>query len=165
MPSLTCRAQSASSITDKDLQVAVRAFSFVYGIPKGDLDIEIVYNPGNAASSSEASQLQKIIGDNGTFANRTIKAKLVPVSEMGSTKSRIAYITRGLQTDQDAILAKARNNKMLTFSTDFQCVESQKCVMGVTADPAIKIEISRSATSASELEFSQALKLMIREVE
>lgn len=158
-------AQSTPYITDKDLQVAVRTFSFVYDLPKGDIEIEIIYNPNNAVSSNEASQLNKIIAQGIVFAARTLKAKMVPVSEMGSTGSRFAYITHGLQSDYGVLMERARNRQILTFSTDFQCVDSQKCVMGMTADPNIKIEISRTAAAASKLEFSQALKLMVREVE
>jgi len=84
---------------------------------------------------------------------------------MGAAGDRIAYITHGLEPQYGAISQKARAGKMLTLSTDFQCVESQKCVMGVESNPVIKIEISRSAAEASGLEFSQALKLMIKEVE
>ncbi len=164
-PSLMAQAQSTAYVTDMDVQVAVRAFGFAYGMPKGDMDIEIVYDPGNAVSVASANQLDKIIGKGKVFANRTLKARMVLVSQIGSTKSRLAYISHGLQPSYDTILAKAKNNKMLTFSTDFDCVASQTCVMGVRADPTIKIEISRAATSASELEFSQALKLMVREVE
>jgi hypothetical protein len=165
LPAMVCSAQSASYITEKDLEVSVRAFSFVYGMPKGSLDIEVVYDPGNPDSAGEAHELKKIIGDGNEFAKRAVTAKLVPVSQMGSTGDRIAYITHGLEPQYGAILQKAGTAKMLTFSTDFQCVTSQKCVMGVEASPAIKMEISRSATTASGLEFSQALKLMIREVE
>jgi len=158
-------AQSAPYVTDKDIEVAVRTFSFVYGMPKGEVTIEIVYDPDNAASAAEAGQLKKIIGGGDEFANRQVRAKMVPLSQMGTTKSRIAYVTHGLEPHYDLLLEKAKANKMLTFSTDFQCVGSQKCVMGVEASPGIRIEISRAATAASDLEFSQALKLMIREVE
>lgn len=158
-------AQMTSTTTDKDLQVAVRTFGFAYGMPKGDIDIEIVYDPSNAASSSDAAQVERIISSSGAFANRTLRAKIVPIQQMGTTKSRLAYITQGMQAEYDLLFQKAKVHKMLTFSTDFKCVDSQKCVMGVTANPTIRIEISRAATAASELEFSQALKLMIREVE
>ena len=165
MPSLVCPAQTASYVTDKDLQVAVRAFSFVYGMPKGDMQIEIIYDSANPISAGEAQQLDKIIGSGGMFANRQITAKMVSVAQMGSTGNKIAYVTHGLEQNYDILLQRAKAEKMLTFSTDFQCVESQKCVMGVVASPAIKMEISRAATDSSGLEFSQALKLMIREVE
>jgi len=166
VPAVVCGAQSpASYITDKDLQVAVRTFSFVYGMPKGNIEIEIVYDPDNPASASEAAQLDKIIGSGGVFANRTVTAKTVAIANMGASGSKIAYVTHGLEGKYDLLLQKATSEKMLTFSTDFQCVDTQKCVMGIEADPAIKIELSRSATNASGLEFSQALKLMIREVE
>ena len=165
MPSLLCSAQTPVYVTDKDLQVAVRAFSFVYGMPKGDIQIEVVYDSGNPVSAGEAEQLGKLIGNGGMFANREVTAKMVSVAQMGSTGNKIAYVTHGLEQKYDALLQQAKAEKMLTFSTDFQCVETQKCVMGVVASPSIKMEISRAATDASSLEFSQALKLMIREVE
>ena len=165
VPALTANAQSASYVTDKDLQVAVRAFSFVYGMPKGDIEIEIVYDPNVPASAGEAQQLGKLIGGGNEFANRSVRAKMVPLAQMGSTGDKIAYVTHGLAQEFDILSQKASANKMLTFSTDFQCVDSQKCVMGVVASPAIKMEISRSASAAAGLEFSQALKLMIKEVE
>jgi hypothetical protein len=165
LPSLAANAQSAAYVTDKDLQVAVRAFSFVYGMPKGDIEIEVVYDPNIAASAGEAQQLGKLIGGGNEFANRQVRAKMVTVAQMGASGNKIAYITHGLEPEFDLMLQKARADKMLTFSTDFQCVDTQKCVMGVAASPAIKMEISRAATEASGLEFSQALKLMIKEVE
>jgi len=159
-------AQAGPMVTDKDLQVAVRAFSFVYGMPKGDITIEVVYDPDNASSQAEAQELGKLIGTSGgTFANRQVKAKIVPVAQMGGAGDKIAYITHGMQSKYDVMAQHATADKMLTFSTDFQCVDTQKCVMGVEADPAIKMEISRAASTASGLEFSQALKLMIKEVE
>jgi len=164
LPMMSCAQAQEAAVTDKDLEVAVRAFSFAYGIEKGDISVEIVYNPGNPDSSGEAKRLQDLIQTTGTFANRKVSAEMVPLASMGSTKSKIAYITHGMQKDYDTILATARNNKLLTFSTDFQCVENSKCVMGVTGENIIKIEISRSAAAASGVEFSQALRLMIGEV-
>lgn len=161
-------AQSSfkADFTDKVLQVAIRTFGFAYDMPKGDIDIEIVYNPNNPASADDARHVESIIAgaSRDSFANRSLKPVVVPVSKMGSS-SRLAYITHGMQSEYEALFQRAKDKKMLTFSTDFQCVDSQKCVMGVAVDPSVKIEISRTATSASQLEFSQALKLMVREVE
>jgi hypothetical protein len=161
----TAGASLPPYVTDKDVQVAVRTFGFVYGMPKGDIDIDIIYDPTDAASKNDAQQLQKILADGTTFANRSVKASLVPISSINTAKSRLAYVTHGLQTKHEALLQKVAAEKTLTFSTDFDCVNKKKCVMGVTADPNIKIEISRAASAAAGLEFSQALKLMVREVE
>lgn len=151
-------------VTDKDLEAAIRSLGFAYGLEKGDLSIEIVSDQGVPASAAEANRLNDMIKNTKTFASRTVHATIVPVAGIGSTGSKIAYVTHGLEKDYDAIAAKASAGKILTFSTDFQCVESSKCVMGVTGENIIKIEISRSATAASGIEFSQALKLMIGEV-
>jgi hypothetical protein len=151
-------------VTDKDLEVAVRSLGFAYVLEKSDFNIEIVADPSVPASSSEASRLHELIKNTRTFAGRIVNAQIVPVSGMGSTGGKVAYVTHGLDKDFDAILDKAKAGKILTFSTDFHCVESSKCVMGVTGQNIIKIEISRSAAAASGVEFSQALKLMVGEV-
>ncbi|MDE2337007.1 MAG: DUF4154 domain-containing protein [Alphaproteobacteria bacterium] len=158
-------AASASYVTQKDIQVAVRAFSFVYGMPAGAIQIEIVYDPNDAASMAEAQDLEEIIRRDGTFANRRVTAKPVTVAAVGTTGSRFAYVTHGLAREYPALVANARSHKMLTFSTDFRCVDSQSCVMGVVSEPSINIEISRAAATASGVQFSQALELMVREVE
>lgn len=164
--SMSAAAQaSAPYVTDKDVQVAVRTFGFVYGMPKGDISIDIIYDPAEAASASDAQQLSDIIGSGSTFGNRSVKASLVSVDEISNAKSRLAYVTHGLTPRYDTLLQKTAADRTLTFSTDFDCVYKKKCVMGVTANPNIKIEISRTASAAAGLEFSQALKLMVREVE
>lgn len=158
-------AQSVSYITHKDLEVAVRVFNFVYGMPRGALDVDIVYDPNNSVSTADAEAFRQLLSKESVFASRPLRARLVPLSQLGTLKAPVAYVTQGLQRQFGSLYAVARNRKILTFSTDFDCVESQTCVMGMAADPGIRIEISRSVAADSSLEFSQALKLMIHEVE
>ena len=111
--SARAEAQTDSYVSDKDVQVAVRAFSFAYGMPKGDIQIEIVFDPGSATSSSDAGQISKIIGNGGVFANRAVKARMVTIPQMGSTGSRLAYVTHGMESQYDGLLERAKRNKML----------------------------------------------------
>jgi len=152
-------------VTGKDIEVAVRAFGFVYGIPRDTLGIEIVYDPSSAVSRSEAEGVSKLISSGGAFAGRNVSGRLVPYGQMGSTGGKVAYITHGLSAQYDALTDAARRSGMITFSTDFACVEKTGCVMAVEASPRIRIEISRTAAASAGVEFSQALKLMVREVE
>lgn len=158
-------AQSSLYVTKEDLQVAIRAFSFAYDMPKGALEIDVVYNPRVQESMNEIDQFKRdIIAHGDKIGDRVVRYRLVTLADMGMTGNKIAYISHGMQTDYDALFARAKAKSLLTFTTDFQCVAAQKCVMGIKAAPNIKIEVSRAATEASSLEFSQALKLMIREV-
>ncbi len=158
-------AVSSPYVTRKDIQVAVRAFSFVYGMPEGAIQIEVVYNPNNAASMTEARELRSIIGSGRVFAGREVTEKMVTVAQMSTTGSRFAYVTHGLEREYPALVAEAQSHKMLTFSTDFKCVDSQSCVMGVESAPSVNIEISRTAALATGVQFSPALELMVREVQ
>lgn len=155
----------ANEVSEKEIRVAVRAFGFAYNLPKGDLEIEIVYDQGSAKSQQEAQKLSNFLSGGFKVGSRKLTGKMLPVEQMGTTGNKIVYITNGMDQKYGMVFNQAKQHNQLTFTTDFGCVMAQKCVMGISATPNIKIEVSRTATEASKLEFSQALKLMIREVE
>ena len=155
----------ASEVSEKEIRVAVRAFGFAYNLPKGDLEIEIIYDHDNPKSHEEAQKLTEFLSGGFKVGSRRLTGKMLPVEEMGTTGNKIVFITNGMGQKYGKVFERASQHNQLTFTTDFGCVMAQKCVMGISATPNIKIEVSRTATEASKLEFSQALKLMIREVE
>lgn len=152
-----------ADVAERDIQVAARTFGFVNGIPAGEVVIAIIHDPANSASKAEADQINGILGSGLKVAKHTLKPKLVPVSAMDLAGSNVAFVTAGLAANHAAIASATSGAKMMTVTTDFGCVDAKHCVMGVAAEPSVKIQISRSAASAAGLEFSQALKLMVTE--
>ena len=160
-----CPTVALADVSERDVQVAARTFGFVSGIPSGDLVIAIVHDPATAGSKAEADQLGGIIGSGLKVAKHTLTAKMVPISALDLAGTNIAFVTSGLGSGQAAAFAAASSAKVMTVTTDFSCVDAKQCVMGVAAEPAVKIQISRSASEATGLEFSQALKLMVTETD
>jgi hypothetical protein len=44
------------------------------------------------------------------------------------------------------------------------CVRSDRCVVGVSTSPRVEIVVSRAAAKAAGVSFSQAFRVMIREI-
>jgi hypothetical protein len=44
------------------------------------------------------------------------------------------------------------------------CVRSGRCVVGVSTSPRVEIVVSRAAAKAAGVSFSQAFRVMIREI-
>ncbi len=154
---------AGADVSERDIQVAARTFGFVSGIPSGDVVVAIVHDPAVGPSKAEADQLAGIIGGGLKVAKHTLKSKLVPVSALDLSGTNVAFVTSGLGGQQAATFSAASAAKVMTVTTDFACVDAKQCVMGVAAEPSVKIQISRSAADATGLEFSQALKLMVSE--
>jgi hypothetical protein len=147
----------------KDIQVAARTFGFIGGVPKGSLDVAIIYDETNAASQEEATILQGLMGGGMKAGKHKLTSTLVPASDAGSISANLAFVTTGLSGQYDSIFAATSGKSILSVSRDFACTAAQKCVMAITAKPKVKIEISRSAAAASGLKLASALKLMVTE--
>ncbi|WP_420403265.1 hypothetical protein [Nisaea sp.] len=154
-----------AGMSERDLQVAARTFGFVSGIPKGEIVVAIVHDPADAASKAEADELNGLMGGGLKVAKHNLKPKLVPVSALDFSGTQVAIVTSGLSGSFAPVFAAASAANVMTISTDFACVDSKQCVMGVAAQPAVKIQVSQAASKATGLEFSQALKMMITESE
>jgi len=154
-----------AGMSERDLQVAARTFGFVSGMPKGDVIVAIVHDPANADSKAEADELNSLMGGGLKVAKHTLKPKLIPVSALDLSGAQVAVVTGGLSGNFAEIFAAASGANVMTISADFACVDSKQCVMGVAAQPAVKIQVSQAASQATGLEFSQALKMMITESE
>ena len=154
-----------AGMSERDLQVAARTFGFVSGIPKGEVIVAIVHDPANADSKSEADELNNLMGGGLKVAKHTLKPKLVPINAIDLSGTKVAVVTAGLSGKFSEIFAAASGANIMTISSDFAYVDSKQCVMGVAAQPAVKIQVSQAASTATGLEFSQALKMMITESE
>lgn len=152
-----------AGVSEQDIQVAARTFNFINGLPKGDIEAGLVYDPSIAESKTEAESLNSKMASGLKAGKAKIKSKMIQVSEISGSGLKVLFIMPGLSSKYDSIYGSASKINALTVSTDFDCVAAQKCVMGVASKPNVKIEISRGAADSSGLEFAQALKLLVSE--
>ncbi|MEJ0058363.1 MAG: hypothetical protein WDM79_01670 [Terricaulis sp.] len=152
---LTAQAQAAT--TARDLQVIARAVGFIDGLPRGAVDVAIVDGPG-------ADALFAALGRGVTAGGVTLNPRRVSVGALASSGVRVIIVPEGQTASHAAISAAAARLGAVTLSTDMGCVRSGRCVVGVSASPRVEIVVSRAAARLSRVSFSQAFRVMIREI-
>ena len=150
-------APNADAATTRDLQVIARAVGFINGLPRGVIDVAVIDGPG-------ADALVAAMGRGVTAGGVTLNPRRVTVGALLASRARIIIVPEGQTAAQPAIAAAARSLGAVTLSTDMNCVQSRLCVVGVRALPRVEIVVSRDAAAASRVSFSQAFRVMIREI-
>lgn len=152
-----------AATTEKDLQVVARAAAFTEGLAKGDIQAAIVYDAGSAASKADADGIAAIMGGGLSASGVTLKPMLVSSGSLGSLGGAgVVIIADGSGAVQGAAFSAAGGK--LTVSTDFSCVQSGKCVMGVRSEPKVEIVVNRNAAAGAGVSFAQAFRMMISEI-
>jgi hypothetical protein len=149
--------QAHAATTPRDLQVIARAVGFINGLPRGVVDVAIVDGPG-------ADALLAAMGRGVSAGGVTLNPRRVSLARLAQSGARIIIVPEGQGASHAAIAAAARQLNAVTLSTDMSCVRSGRCVVGVSTSPRVEIVVSRAAASASRVSFSQAFRVMIREI-
>lgn len=148
-----------------NVPIATRVLSFVQPGPSGIVTAAIVFEPGNGASEAEANAIERAIGAGITAGRATIRVKRVPIGAIGALSGyRVAFVTAGLRSEHSTIAAAAARSSVLTISSDPACVQSGRCVVGVTSAPKTQITINRAAARATNVRFGSAFLMLVKEI-
>jgi hypothetical protein len=162
LAALGCAAPLAAEL---NVPIAVRVVSFLQPSPTGSVSTAILYDPNNAASEAEAAAIQRAVGSGLVIGRSTIRARRIPISAMGDLSGyRVAFVTAGLRSEQADIAAAASRSSVLTISSDRSCVQTARCVVGVTASPKVQIIVNRAAARASNIRFGSAFLMLVKEI-
>lgn len=153
-----------AEITTKDVQVMTRALGFIEGGPSGNVDVAIVFAPGNAASEKDAETARSVIGDAFKAGSMTLKARMVPAADFDKAENvGAAILTSGLADRLGSIATVAKQKKLVTVSTEPACIDAGHCVMAVKSEPKVEITVSKAAAEAAGIKFAAAFRMMITE--
>jgi hypothetical protein len=148
-----------------NVPIAARVVSFLQPSPVGTIATAIVFEPGNAVSEAEASAIERSIGASLPAGRSAIRARRVPISAIGSLSGfRVAFVTSGLRSEHAGIAAAASKSSVLTISSDPICVQSARCVVGITPGPRTQITVNRAAARAANIKFGSAFLMLIKEI-
>lgn len=146
---------AVAEVSEKDILTLGKALSFVQNGPTGTVEIDIIYNEGNAKSLKEAREVEAILSSGVSSGKITLKGHKTE----RSTGARIAYITKGSEGKAQSLM----NNGVITVSEGKECVLSHLCVLGVTTTPKIDFYVSSEATEKSGVLFKVAFQMMVTE--
>jgi len=149
-----------------DLMVGMKTLPLLNNKITGSIKIAIVFDPNQHDSKLEAETVKSLI-DSGLElpGDLSADAVMIPVSQLEKMASvKIAIITSNLVAYYNQISNAATQYKILTMSTDLDCVQHNKCVLGIISKPRVEIYYSKIAAANSEISFGQAFTTLIKPV-
>jgi len=148
---------------DNVVQVGGRVSSFVQPRISGAVITAIIYEPGDAASESEARSIERSMGEAMVVGSARLVPRRVSTSALqGLAGARLAFVTRG--TNYRAIASAASSRSILTISADPACAQAGYCVVAISAAPRVQITVSRAASRAANLRFNSSFLMLVREI-
>jgi ABC-type uncharacterized transport system substrate-binding protein len=146
------------------MQIIARALSFMSRPLSGDVSVGIAYAPGNSQSAHEAATVQKILSGGLRVGNLSLKPVPLPAGDLGGAKVDVLFLTAGLNSEAQAIVAASRARHIPCVTTDLAQVKSGICTMGVRSQPRVEILVNRAAAAADGTAFSTVFRMMITEI-
>lgn len=148
-----------------NVPVAARVILFVQPAPVGVIPIGIIYQPGNAVSEADASDMERALLHGGTLGRVTFRSRRVPVTDLGQMSGvRAAFVTSGLRSYQADVAATASAQAVLTITSDTSCVSAGRCVVGITEGSKTQIVVSREAARRNHIQFGSAFLMLVKEI-
>ena len=154
-------AGHAASLSDKDVQLMVRAIGFLQPRPSDGGIVAIAYEGSDPASRQDAEAIAGHFGD-GLKAGRAVLMPRVVDDKQLATGGFVAIITAsGANVERIAAAERALHVPCLTG--DVSVVLSGRCVMAVRSEPKVEITVSRVAAASGEITFVSAFLMMINQ--
>lgn len=148
-----------------NVPVAARVISFVQPTPVGVVPVAIVYQPGNAASEAEASDMERTLSSGIRIGRATLRTRRVAISNLGQLSGfKAAFVTTGIRAHQDEVAAAASAESVLTITADGGCVVAGRCVVGISSANKTQIIVSKSAARRNGIRFGSAFLMLVKEV-
>lgn len=150
----------ASADPAKNIQVAGRVLTFLESHPTGRTVIGVVFDPANQGSVAEKNAIMAAIG--GGYSAGAVTIVGTPVEAGADGGAKVLFVTRGV--NYAVVGSNARAKRIITIGSDFACVQSGACVIGVSTDPTVQIVVNHKAAAAVGAAFRAAFRMMIQEI-
>ncbi len=146
---------SSAAASDKDIQIIGKALSFISGGPSGDVAVDIIFDPSNPASVSDADAVASLLSAGVASGKITLSG----AKTASSTGAKVAYIAAGAEGKASALSGQG----IITVSSNPECAKSSGCVLGVSTSPKVEIHVGKAAAESAGAAFGSAFRMMIIE--
>lgn len=159
-------AQAAEArVTQDDVQVAVRALSFLERPPSGDLRLAIVYAADSPQSVKAADDLRRMLGSSQRAGNLVLLPSLVRTDQLAGVRADALFLTEGVGPEAARqVKAAAQGGRIPCLTVDLDQVRNGVCTVGVSSNPRVQVFVNRALAAASGLSFSTMFRIMITEL-
>ncbi len=156
----------AAAKENTDVLVGIKTLSMLNRELPSPLVMGIVFDPNNPDSKESADAIKAVL-DNGvnTSEGVAVAGRLIPLSEINKlSEVSFAFITKGAKAHFDTIAQISASNRILTMTTDIDCVRANKCVLGIDSQNVVQIYFSRAASETAKIDFDSAFIMLVKKV-
>ena len=154
-------AHAAEVLDESMIQAVARTLGFLESAPhEQQFEIAVLYAPSEEAAATEAaSQLTGLPGPR----RATLHATAYTADELDQTADRIdaLIVTPGQAEDADWIANFIRSRRVVSVSTDPDCLAANTCVVRVNADRNVEIVLNTRLADAVGARFSTVFTMMV----
>ena len=91
------------------------------------------------------------------------KQRPLLVSDVDADGIAAMYVTSDLGPHLDDAAAAARRLHVPTISKEMACVQSSRCMLAFSSQPAVEIVLNHDAATSAGVHFNQAFRMLVRE--
>ena len=154
-------ASQAASLSAKDVLIIKKVFGFLDPPLIGGV-VAVLYDPGNAASQEDATEIATLFGS-GLTTSGTLKAEAVPASALGHGGSYAAIILAA-GVAGDVLAPVVRASRLLCITADLRQVQAGNCILAVRSEPQVDIVLNRQSAASAGIGFATAFRMLVHEL-
>jgi ABC-type uncharacterized transport system substrate-binding protein len=155
---------ASAEITQNDMLGAGRAIGFINNLPRGEVRVGIVYDPGVTQSSQQAAELGALMRNGLRIGGLTLVPVMVTIGNFEGNGVALYFLTEGVGAAAGKVGRASRERKISCVTFDLNQVRSGACVIGVQSRPRIEVIVNRAAAQASGTILSAVFRMMITEI-
>jgi len=155
---------AAADVTAADVQAIAQTLGFVSNLPSGGvLNIAIVYAQDQAGSEARAGQTAGLLAAIRGPNQRVLRGTSLAVKDLGHAMAAFdAILLMPGTASQGAVINEVvRRRHIISISTDPACLETNCCVLMVSAQGRVRIVLDTALADAVSAKFSSVFAMMV----
>ena len=158
MLSFSARAEAATpQVTLKDVQTIMRTIGFLENSAPSGAVMAILYDPNNAASTSHAQTLEKLLKSE----KNSPRPRLVSINSPDLSGASFAFMTDGLQSHYKQLRAALEQNKILSFTITRDCIDQNCCSVYINSKNRVEIVVNKASADKVRARFKPVFLMMV----
>ena len=155
---------AATNSADSCLALTARALTFMRDRHLQNVRIALVRDPTREESAQEAEEIHASLSQGTAFADMHLTVLDISIDKIESANDiDVFWITKGMKGEYGRVASVANKQHALSVSSDLDCAQQGLCVLGVQAEPSVKIILSANAASEAGISFQPAFRMMVTE--
>jgi hypothetical protein len=158
-------AARAADIAPADLQAATRSLGFLDTLQnRSTISIGVVYGAAVRDGKNSAAQTAGALASMRGPGASIIRANILTVDELAQNAQRldVLYVMPGVAANGAQIADAVRRQRVVSISSDPDCLNAKYCVLMVRAGSGVDIVLDTSLADASGAHFSSVFTMMVK---